>query len=351
MAFSVVTVVGARPQFIKSAALSMEFSQSSLIEESILHTGQHFDDKMSDIFFRELRLPSPEWFLEAGGLSHGAMTGKCLTEIEAILEQKKPDMVVVFGDTNSTLAGALAAIKLRIPVAHVEAGLRSNNFYQPEEINRIMTDSISELLFCPTHAAKLNLERESARGKLIVTGDIMYDSCNLAKSINIDSGTTGKKSEKYGVLTLHRQENVDDKARLLQILNYVKDSAAGLDILFPVHPRTLKRIAEFGIDLKQYSLIEPLGYVEMIDLVENAELVFTDSGGLQKEAYFCRTPCITLRDETEWRETIDAGWNRLWTTPDFLDRKETNAFGNGTAAKQIVKSIEDYCLSSQGTEA
>jgi len=346
MTYSILTVVGARPQFIKAAALSAAFAKSERSNESLLHTGQHFDDKMSDIFFDQLGINPPKWNLAMGGGSHGVMTGRMLEGIEKVLLESTPDMVLVFGDTNSTLAGALAAAKLRIPVAHVEAGLRSFNFYQPEEINRVLTDRISELLFCPTQVSADYLQRESIIGKVEVVGDIMHDSVLLARKINTQVSTPldelGLESNGYALMTLHRAENVDDPKRLATMIDYIRSRAAGKPVIFPVHPRTRQRLAEFAIPLDGFRCIEPVGYLDMIALLDHASELYTDSGGLQKEALFCKTRCVTLRDETEWPETIATGWNRLWTTEHHEPLSHEPVFGDGTTAHKIVASVESY---------
>lgn len=347
MSRKIITVVGARPQFIKSAVLSAALRGSPTLEEAILHTGQHFDEAMSTTFFRELDIPEPAWRLALGGGSHGAMTGRMLEQIESILVDARPDMVVVFGDTNSTLAGALAAVKLRIPVAHVEAGLRSFNFYQPEEINRVMTDRISAILYAPTPSAAAHLSRENVPGRIEVVGDIMFDSTLLAMRLNGRSGSgilgrLGLEPGAYTLATMHRAENVDDAGRFRTLLAYIRDHASTAAIVLPLHPRTRKRAQEFGIDLTGLTVIEPVGYLDSIALLEGATELFSDSGGMQKEAFFCRTPCVTLRDETEWTETVDAGWNRLWTTPHYHPRTDTTAFGDGHTGQAIVRSMERY---------
>lgn len=347
MPLSILTIVGARPQFIKAAALSAAFAKSDISTELLLHTGQHYDYAMSEVFFAELGIEPPKWNLDLGGGSHGAMTGKMLEGIEKILLKNKPDLVVVFGDTNSTLAGALAAVKLQTPVAHIEAGLRSNNFYQPEEINRVTTDRISKLLYCPSQEAATNLQNENVPGDVQVVGDIMYDSILLARKLGLERGNTiakriNIKAGEYHLMTLHRQENVDHPKRLQKIIDYVSDHANGKPIVFPAHPRTLQRLKQFKITLPGIIQIEPVGYLDMVALIEDANLLFTDSGGLQKEAYFCGTQCVTLRDETEWLETISAGWNRLWTEENFLPQKDTRLYGDGDSATKIVASIESH---------
>lgn len=312
----IITIIGARPQFIKAAVVSRAIRQrSNEITEVIVHTGQHFDANMSDIFFEELDIPKPNHHLGVGGGSHAQNTGRMLEKIEEVLVQEKPDYVLVYGDTDSTLAGALAAVKLHIPVAHVEAGLRSFNRKMPEEINRILTDHASDILFTPTLIAVKNLTNEGiASEKIKQVGDVMYDAAlfygekvEAASSIISDLGIEPKK---FALATLHRAENVDDKARLSSILEglgHYKNT-----IILPLHPRTKKMLEEFGIAIPQnIKIIDPVGYLDMIMLERKAALIATDSGGVQKEAYFHKVPCITLRDQTEWIELVEHGANIL----------------------------------------
>lgn len=312
----IITVIGARPQFVKAGALSRVFAETDLIEEILVHTGQHFDENMSDVFFDEMNIPKPKYNLAINSLSHGAMTGRMLEGIEEILIGEKPDLVLVYGDTNSTLAGALAAKKLHIKVAHVEAGLRSFNIQMPEEVNRILTDRISDFLFCPTDTAIKNLMNEGYDKldcDVVQCGDVMQDAAYYYAEISGQKSTILKLIEvdKYGLVTLHRAENTDDKAKLTDIvnaLNYIHLNV--LPLVFPLHPRTLAKLEAYGLKL-QLKTIPPVGYFDMIELIKNASLVMTDSGGLQKEAYFFKKVCVTLREQTEWAELIDAGVNVL----------------------------------------
>jgi UDP-GlcNAc3NAcA epimerase len=309
-----VTVIGARPQFIKAATVSREIATRHDIREVIVHTGQHYDANMSDIFFEELAIPRPDHHLGIGGGTHGAMTGRQLEAIEGVLLDEKPDMVLVYGDTNSTLAGALAAVKLHIPVAHVEAGLRSFNRRMPEEVNRILTDHASDLLFAPTTTAMRNLAREGIPTEQThLVGDVMYDASLFYRdrarrpewfdTLGVDVGD-------FVLATVHRAENTDDPARLRGILEGL--GGAGRPVIFPVHPRTRQRIDALDLaDQPGLHLVPPVGYLEMVWLEQNCAVVATDSGGVQKEAYFHGKPCVTLRDETEWVELVEAGWNRL----------------------------------------
>jgi UDP-GlcNAc3NAcA epimerase len=339
----IVTVVGARPQFIKAAAISRairkrkEFPSNlvSHLSEVIVHTGQHYDPNMSEVFFKELDIPEPHYNLGIGDSTHGAMTGRMLEKIEEVLLNERPDWVLVYGDTNSTLAGALAAAKLHIHVAHVEAGLRSLNRKMPEEINRVLTDHIASVLFCPTHKAVQNLQIEGFKNILDLikfsnvertpnfplvfdVGDVMYDTAlyyapkseqksRILEELNL-------KPNGYALTTVHRSENTDDRARLENIFEGLSGVARELEVVLPLHPRTreaLERENLFEQVAQRLKLIEPLGYLDMIRLEKNAKLILTDSGGIQKEAFFYGVPCVTLRDETEWVELVDAGWNVL----------------------------------------
>jgi len=309
----ILTIIGARPQFIKASVVSRAIKQTDGIEENMLHTGQHFDANMSDIFFNQLGIPKPDIQLDIHGGNHGEMTGRMLAEIEQALIIHKPDRVLVYGDTNSTLAGALAAAKLHIPVAHVEAGLRSFNMQMPEEINRILTDQISDLLFCPTATAVKNLDNEGfARKatKVMQVGDVMQDAAILFAEKAI-SPSDGDIPANFILATLHRAENTDNPQRLAHIveaLNQIHHDYAS--VVLPLHPRTRKIIAEQGLQLDVH-LIDPVGYFEMIWLLDHSQLVLTDSGGVQKEAFFFGKACVTMRDQTEWMELVEAGVNEL----------------------------------------
>lgn len=347
----VVTIVGARPQFIKAATVSRAFAEVG-IEEVLVHTGQHYDANMSDIFFEELRIPRPDYHLGVGGGNHGQMTGRQLEKIEEVLLAERPDWVLVYGDTNSTLAGALAAVKLHIPVAHVEAGLRSFNRRMPEEINRVLTDHASTLLFAPTETAISNLANEGITGdKVQLVGDVMYDATlfyrDLARKpewfdkLNVRSGN-------FALCTIHRAENTDSDDRLREIFNGL--AISGLPVILPLHPRTKHRIYESGITpSSNIHILPPVGYLEMTWLEINCQIVATDSGGVQKEAYFHEKPCITMRDETEWVELVKSGTNTLVGTnlekfkfafslknkSKFLDQ----LYGTGCAAQLIASKI------------
>lgn len=352
----IVTIIGARPQFVKAAALSREFAKHENIEEILVHTGQHFDANMSEVFFEEMEIPKPKFNLAINSLSHGAMTGRMLEEIEKLLIQEKPDLLLVYGDTNSTLAGALAAKKLHIKVAHVEAGLRSFNMEMPEEINRILTDRISDFLFCPTQTAIDNLKKEGYDNidcEVINSGDVMEDAALFyaQKSEEKSKVMETINHQKFILSTLHRAENTDDEIKLRNIveaLNYIH--AEICPVVLPLHPRTKAKLALFGIELK-VTLIDPVGYFDMIELLKNCALVMTDSGGLQKEAYFFDKNCVTMREQTEWVELIEAKVNRLAGsdkeliiahTREMMSQKSdfsVNLYGNGNATKNIAKAL------------
>lgn len=311
----VVSVVGARPQFIKCAPVSCELRQ--VAKEVLVHTGQHYDDSMSGVFFRELGLPEPDYNLAVGSGLHGQQTGEILKKIEEVLLKEKPDVVLVYGDTNSTLAGALAAAKLHIPVAHVEAGLRSHNRRMPEEINRVMTDHLSALLLCPTETAVENLRREGVNDGVHLVGDVMYDALldgvEIAKRTSTILGRLGLQPHRFILATVHRAENTDDYQRLERIITALVQLARdGRKVVFPVHPRTQKLLKRYSFELdEEILLIDPVSYLDMVLLESMASVILTDSGGIQKEAYWLQTPCLTLRDETEWKETVQSGWNQL----------------------------------------
>lgn len=356
---SVLTVIGARPQFIKAAVVSNELENSGICE-SILHTGQHFDANMSAIFFDELGIPEPNYQLNIGGGSHGQNTGRMLEGIEAVLLKNNPDWVLVYGDTDSTLAGAIAAVKLNIPVAHVEAGLRSFNRRMPEEVNRILTDHASSLLLTPTaHATEQLIHQEGISAELVEqVGDVMYDAAlhysaeaqersNILKELELLPGA-------FILATVHRAENTDDATKLRQILAGFAE--ASVPVVWPLHPRTGKRLIEFGIAVPPtVRPIDPVGYLDMVMLQGNAALIATDSGGVQKEAYFQKTPCITLREQTEWTELVDLGVNHLVGTDpnaiaqhfsalntserEYSSFTESSPYGDGKAAEKIVKQL------------
>jgi UDP-GlcNAc3NAcA epimerase len=302
---------------------------------------------MSDVFFEELELPKPAHNLDVNNLSHGAMTGRMMEKIEALMIAEKPDMVLIYGDTNSTLAGALVAAKLHIPLAHVEAGLRSFNRRMPEEINRVVADHLSTLLFCPTTTAVANLRSEGIIKGVHAVGDVMFDA-TISASARAEANsrilnTLSLTPKTYAVATIHRAENTNDPARLAEIMSWLATTVSPNILIMPIHPRTRKLLNASNIPTKGIKLIEPLGYLDMTKLVHNATGIFTDSGGLQKEAYFHRVPCVTLRDETEWVETTEAGWNRLWREPDTdRTRRDILEYGDGYAANLITKHMVEH---------
>ncbi|HDK7138398.1 TPA: UDP-N-acetylglucosamine 2-epimerase (non-hydrolyzing) [Clostridium botulinum] len=348
----ILTVVGARPQFIKAAAVSNIIRKEHT--EILVHTGQHYDENMSKIFFEELRIPKPDYNLEIGSGNHGEQTGKMLIELEKIYLKEKPDLVLVYGDTNSTLAGALCASKLLIPVAHVEAGLRSFNMNMPEEQNRILTDHISKLLFVPTATAEKNLHTEGVNNGVHNVGDVMFDAVlhfkKLAEKKESILDKISIKSGEYILTTIHRAENTNDINRLKNIIEALNES--GKSIVLPLHPRTKKYIEDYNLQLNDnIKLIEPVGYLDMITLEMNSQKIVTDSGGVQKEAFFMEKPCVTMRDETEWVETVENGWNIIVGTNKekilnaivkFKPEKEQQEiFGNGHAAEKILDIINE----------
>jgi UDP-GlcNAc3NAcA epimerase len=343
VSLKILTIVGARPQFIKAATVSRAIRETDGLSEVMIHTGQHFDPNMSDVFFDQLDIPKPGHHLDINGGGHGDMTGRMLIAIEPILLAEKPDWVVVYGDTNSTLAGSLAASKLHIPVAHVEAGLRSFNRRMPEEINRVVTDHLSALHFCPTSTSVANLVAEGVLRGVHHVGDVMYDATLFATTKAERSSTIlfdlGLQEMKYGLATIHRAENTDDPLQLRAVVQFLQEQARKHPLVLPLHPRTRHAVSRMGVGLDGLQVIDPVGYLDMAKLLHHAVEVYTDSGGLQKEAYFHRVPCITLRDETEWTETISHGWNRLWKGPDHARRSEIGEYGDGDAAFKIARLL------------
>lgn len=345
----ILTVVGARPQIIKAAALGREAQKRSDVEEILVHTGQHFDDNMSKVFFDELEIQPPKYNLNIHSLSHGAMTGRMLESIEKILVEERPDWVLVYGDTNSTIAGALAARKLQLKVAHVEAGLRSFNMQMPEEVNRILTDQISDVLFCPTETAVKNLENEGFGLKKALirnVGDVMFDvSLFFSEKLSVKT-----EDEDFILCTIHRQENVDVPERLRGIVEALNQISKMQRVILPLHPRTKKQMDRAGVRF-EFPTMEPATYTEMVGYLKGCSLVITDSGGLQKEAYFFRKPCLTLRDETEWVELVEAGVNLLVGAKEeaILDgfkalrsRKlefDAPLYGHGDAAQKVLETL------------
>lgn len=355
---SVATVVGARPQFIKASPVSRALEEAGL-REILIHTGQHSDANMSEVFFKEMEIRPPDYFLGISGLSHGAMTGEMLKQIEGVLIKEKPDVVLVYGDTNSTLAGALAAAKLHIPVAHVEAGLRSFNMQMPEEINRALTDRVSKWLFCPTEAAIKNLTSEGYKSPNYIienVGDVMLDaSLMFAERARWPVEVPKELQEKPFVLcTLHRQESTDSPEVFKSLISALKKMSETMPVVWPVHPRAKKKMAEFGISTDKLITTSPLGYLEMLALLKSCKLVATDSGGLQKEAYFFQKPCLTLRSETEWVELVEIGANTICgidgatavnefsrTLGKPLTAPKFGLYGEGNGARRIASAIRE----------
>lgn len=354
----IVSVLGARPQFIKAAVVSRHIAQTNGLIECIVHTGQHFDSNMSDIFFEEMDIPKPNYNLNINGMGHGAMTGQMLEKIETILIAEKPDLVLVYGDTNSTLAGALAAKKIHFPVAHVEAGLRSFNLRMPEEINRILTDRISDLLFCPTELALQNLEREGYQNlqcQKFIIGDVMLDASRYyeskARKPNADLPSD------YILCTVHRGENTDDPQILSQIMQGLELLSFEKCVVMPIHPRTKMKLIQLGYNFNRSRILflDPVGYLEMIYLIKHAYCIVTDSGGLQKEAFFFGKHCLVTRRETEWVELVERGYNFICGADsqillkEFEKLKMNNSidfklplYGDGKSGKYIVSAIVDF---------
>jgi UDP-GlcNAc3NAcA epimerase len=357
MSKKVVTIVGARPQFIKAAAVSRAIRNgyTDRITEVLVHTGQHYDENMSKVFFEELDIPNPYYNLGISGGNHGEMTGRMLEAVEKVLLTERPDWVLVYGDTNSTLAGTLAAVKLHIPVAHVEAGLRSFNMRMPEEINRILVDRVSSLLFCPTQAAVNNLKIEGCFNGVHKVGDVMYDVSLFYRELSNDKSCIikdlGLKKGNFALTTCHRAENTDDPERLREICLGLADIAAIMPVVFTIHPRTQNLIDKnrYRQILKAVQTINPVSFLDMVALEQAARVILTDSGGVQKEAFFYGIPCVTMRDETEWIETVDLRWNRLagasrekissYATNPAEGVKTSIPYGDGHAAAQIVYKL------------
>jgi UDP-GlcNAc3NAcA epimerase len=352
----IITVIGARPQFIKAAIVSKAFAAQNNIKEIIVHTGQHFDYNMSDVFFSELEIPPPQYNLDIHGGTHGMMTGRMLEKIESVFIKEKPDLALVYGDTNSTLAGALAARKNNIPLAHIEAGLRSYNMKMPEEINRILTDRISDFLFCPTTQAILNLNKEGFENfdcEIVQSGDVMLDAALYysKKSQASHNIIDELKISNYVLCTIHRAENTDSVDKLNNILAALCQISSEHQIILPLHPRTKKIIKDNAFKTGNIKIIEPVGYFEMIQLIKNSDLVMTDSGGVQKEAFFFNKNCVTLRNETEWTELVEHGFNIVVGSDTdsivtgykkMISQKSdfnVKLYGNGNACEIIVNTL------------
>ena len=352
----ILTILGARPQFIKAGSVSREIAKHKNIIEIIVHTGQHYDANMSDIFFDEMQIPKPNYFLGIGGKTHGAMTGQMIEKIEGVALQEKPDWIMVYGDTNSTLAGAIVASKLHIKLAHIEAGLRSFNMKMPEEVNRILTDRVSTLLFCPTDAAMANLQNEGyahLNCRIVKSGDVMQDGAIFYK--NLAKKPLCNIRDPFILCTLHRAENTDDETRLQNIFEALEEIAKETQVILPLHPRTKKILENLKIKVTHLTIIEPVGYLEMVWLIDNCDFVMTDSGGLQKEAYFFDKQCITLRDETEWVELVECGANTLVGADKkmildayknhskfSINNSNVDLYGGGKASENIIKELVSY---------
>jgi len=351
----IVTVLGARPQFIKAGSVSREIAKYENVIEIIVHTGQHYDTNMSDIFFEEMKIPKPDYYLGVGGKGHGAMTGQMIEKIEEILVQEQPDWLLVYGDTNSTLAGAISASKLHIKVAHIEAGLRSFNMRMPEEVNRILTDRVSSIMFCPTKTAIENLEQEGVNSwdtKVSLSGDVMQDGALFYRELAQKPDVA--IDDDFILCTVHRAENTDDVNRLTSIVEALNEIALTKQIILPIHPRTNNILRDMSVVLSDnIKVIDPVGYLNMVWLIDNCSLVLTDSGGLQKEAFFFGKSCITMRDETEWVELIENNFNVLvgadkekilaaYNNHKFSDDFDLDLYGSGMASKNIIEDLISY---------
>ena len=356
----IITILGARPQFIKAAIVSKALSSYPNIKEIIVHTGQHFDHNMSEIFFTEMDIPIPLYNLDIHSLSHGAMTGRMIENIEGILMKEMPDFVMIYGDTNSTIAGALAAKKLHIKVIHVEAGVRSFNIKMPEEINRILTDRISDILFSPTDIAVKNLKNEGFNNidcQIIKNGDVMQDAAYFYANLSHEKSTIirDQNATNYILATLHRAENTDNPKRMNEIIGALNDIHKDKKIILPLHPRTRNILTKMNLKV-DVDVIDPVGYFDMLELIKNADLIVTDSGGLQKEAFFFKKHCVTLRDETEWVELLDNGFNILGgnckkvikeNIKKMMEKKSDfniNLYGNGIASEKIAEYLNNISL-------
>jgi UDP-GlcNAc3NAcA epimerase len=337
----ILSIVGARPQFIKAAAFR-KYCDEHNISETLIHTGQHYDPIMSTQLFDELGVRAPDIKFEVTDRSHAGMTGELMKKIEDAIIEVKPDIVNVYGDTNSTLAGALAAAKLHVPIMHVEAGLRSFNRNMPEEINRVLVDHVSKYLFCPTKAAVTNLKSEGISEGVYHVGDIMFD-CTLMfeEKFRFPEKKILQSDKPIALMTVHRADTTSDPQRLKSVLDYCANFSDEYQIIFPIHPNTKNVAQKFSIDLSNFCIVDPLSYLEIQAVLSLSTLLLTDSGGMQKEAYFHSVDCITLRDETEWVETIDAGWNMLWTQNTRQPKSSISEYGTGKTCADMIKKIEE----------
>lgn len=351
----ILTVLGARPQFIKAAAVSKVISEqyNGSLQELIIHTGQHYDENMSAVFFKEMNIPNPYCRLNVGGKSHGAMTGEMLIELEQLMLKEKPDIVLIYGDTNSTLAAAISASKLHIPIAHIEAGMRSFDKRIPEEVNRVLSDHVSSIFLCTSNEPANNLIKEGLTNGIHVVGDVMYDLVLSHQSSLKPSAAVANIKAPFYLATCHRQENTDNPENLLSIFYALKQLSSQAQVVIPMHPRTAQHIKKLSIDTSGITILDPLGYFDMLYLTSNAELVITDSGGLQKEAYYCNKPVVVMRDVTEWSELIECGVAKLTgaNTEKILSASQElaaiknfprNIYGDGKAAEKIVAILNSY---------
>ena len=353
----ILTIIGARPQFIKAAIVSKIFKQSDFVHETIVHTGQHFDFNMDQLFFNELSIPTPKYNLNINSVSHGEMTGRMIIDLEKIIIQEKPNFILVYGDTNSTLAGALAAKKLHVKIIHVEAGLRSYNMRMPEEVNRVLTDRISDILFCPTEKAIINLKNEGFNGfncKIVKNGDVMLDLALYCQKLNANKVQPLIKlnGRAFILCTIHREENTNDIEKLKSIINALNRITNEIEVVLPLHPRTKKIIDSNQIKLN-FKALNPLGYFDMLKLLEHCSLVMTDSGGLQKEAFFFKKNCVTIREQTEWTELVENGFNVIAGSDEntIYDSYKTmiikknkfdiDLYGNGNASQIILDTLSE----------
>ena len=343
----ILTIIGARPQFIKAAVLRKSFLETEF-NEILMHTGQHYDHLMSEVFFKELDIKKPDYFFNICRRSHAGMTGEIIFNTEEVIKKEKPDFCLLYGDTNSTLAGALAASKLDIPICHVEAGLRSFDNNMPEEINRKITDHLSQILFCPTKQSVENLRKENIKKNVIHVGDIMYDAVKLFKNnatnLDLEKSLKFKINKPVATLTIHRESATSNKNNLSHLINFINNYLDEYQIIFPIHPRTKNSLKDFNIKLNnKIKTIDPLSYKNMQSLISVSDLVLTDSGGLQKEAYFHGVRCITLRENTEWVETIENGWNRLMNSRNYnCEPKYIDDYGDGKTASKIINFLRSY---------
>lgn len=339
----IMTVIGARPQFVKAAAFRSACKECS-VEEILVHSGQHYDPNMSIDIFDELEVEPPDFYFNLTHRRHGSLTGEIMIKFEQLVVEQKPSLVNVFGDTNTTLAAALVAAKLNIPVSHIEAGLRSYNRIMPEETNRVLTDHVSSFLFCPTLRSVSQLAHEGITENVYHVGDIMYDCVKKFRSRFRFPSIDLKSRRPIAIFTLHRAENVNKRGKLKELIDFAKQYLSDYEVIFPVHPNTANKINEFKMDVSMFTVIPPTSYLETQGLLQRADLVLTDSGGMQKEAYFHRVKCITLRSETEWPETIASGWNSLWNSNE-VTHKETQEipdYGSGRTAYEILSVLDNF---------